>query len=325
MTKKINERDWEALSAYSDGQLSSSESARLERRLQESGELRAVLNELRKTRDLMRSQPKLCAPRNFILTPDMVGLRQQASAYPALRLAAVLASILFIFVLVGDLYFSNTSMEEAQIVMAPAAEMAVEAPKDLFLDEEPAPQMFGEPEDSQVTGGGKAVVETTEAEKELVVESEAQAVQGTTIPPTSSSVEASAEAAALEPKELSEETSALLVAPTGTISEAAPAFGEDEAALPPQPTPTVAERAEAFPTTLLGEALPGQKSVQLPTEHPTKGEDILPPPTTGLVTTPETVADSQWLTGISTLRWLEIGLAALAIIAGAAALILRRR
>ncbi|MEA3441300.1 MAG: hypothetical protein U9R58_13565 [Chloroflexota bacterium] len=325
MTKKMYERDWEALSAYSDGQLSSSESARLESRLPESGELRAALDELRKTSDLLRSQPKLRAPRNFILTPDMVGLRQQAPAYPALRLAAVLASILFIFVLVGDLYISNTSMQAAQIARSPAAEMAVEAPEDLFLDEEPAPQMFGEPEDSQVTGGGKAVVETTEAEEELVVESEAQAVQGTAFPPTSTSVEASAEAAALETKELMEETSALLVAPTGTISEAAPAFGDDDTALPLQPTHTVVERVEASPSTLLGEALPGQKSAQLPTEHPTKGADILPTPTTQLMTTPESAADSQWLSGISTLRWLEIGLAALAIIAGAAALILRRR
>jgi len=107
MTKTISSRDWEALSAYLDGYLSPKERQRLEDRLQRSVELKNGLEELRRTRLVLRSQPKMRAPRNFTLTPEMVGARPSSQPvgryFPVLRLASVLASILLILVFVGDL------------------------------------------------------------------------------------------------------------------------------------------------------------------------------------------------------------------------------
>ena len=107
MTTKISQRDWEALSAYLDGQLSSGESSRLEQRIQNDDELRAALDEIRRTRGVLRSQALLRAPRNFTLTPQMAGIRPKASVlsrtYPIFRLASTFASILLVLVLVGDL------------------------------------------------------------------------------------------------------------------------------------------------------------------------------------------------------------------------------
>ena len=65
MTTPISDRDWEAISAYLDGELNPKERARLDARLQANADLRAALEDLRRTRTVLRSQPRLHAPRNF--------------------------------------------------------------------------------------------------------------------------------------------------------------------------------------------------------------------------------------------------------------------
>jgi hypothetical protein len=108
MTTHLSSRDWEALSAYLDGQLAPNERARLEKRLQGSHDLRTALEELRRTRAVLRSQPRLRAPRSFALTPEMVGRhaarpRPAGGLFPVFRLASALAGVLFVVVLLADL------------------------------------------------------------------------------------------------------------------------------------------------------------------------------------------------------------------------------
>ena len=107
MTKQITPREWDALSAYLDGQLSSKDRIHLERRLEERADLRIALEGLRQTRMLLRSQPPLRAPRNFMLSPEQAGIRTKPasarSLFPVMRLATVLASVLFLLVVAGDL------------------------------------------------------------------------------------------------------------------------------------------------------------------------------------------------------------------------------
>ena len=94
----INQRDIELLSAYLDGQLSPSDSARLESRLHSDRELVSVLDDLRAARTLLRKLPQRRAPRNFTLTRKMVGLNPPLPrAYPAFRFATVVATLLFFF------------------------------------------------------------------------------------------------------------------------------------------------------------------------------------------------------------------------------------
>ncbi len=115
MTNQITPNDWEDLSAYLDNQLSARERADLEHRLQRTPELRQALAELDRVRVTLRSQPRLRAPRNFTLTPQMAGIRPGArrgavmlpSAYPVLRLASLLATLFFIVVSAGSLYVSR--------------------------------------------------------------------------------------------------------------------------------------------------------------------------------------------------------------------------
>jgi anti-sigma factor RsiW len=98
MTHTLSFRDVEKLSAYLDGQLKPSEIARLEARLQSEPELASVLKDLRQARSVLRQLPQRRAPRNFTLTPKMVGLKPPLPrTYPVFRLATVLATLLLFF------------------------------------------------------------------------------------------------------------------------------------------------------------------------------------------------------------------------------------
>lgn len=91
----MKQRDLELLSSYLDGQLSPSDSARLEARLGRDPELRSVLRDLRGARSLLRQLPMRKAPRNFTLTPKMVGKNPPLPrAYPAFRFTTALATLL---------------------------------------------------------------------------------------------------------------------------------------------------------------------------------------------------------------------------------------
>ena len=92
----MNFRDVELLSTYLDGQLNPSDSARLESRLKTDLELATVMDDLRVARGLLRQLPSRRAPRNFTLTPKMVGVKPPLPrAYPIFRFASVFAALLF--------------------------------------------------------------------------------------------------------------------------------------------------------------------------------------------------------------------------------------
>ncbi len=94
----MNFRDIELLSAYLDGQVSPSDSARLEARLKSDPEMGLALQSLRESRGLLRQLPHRRAPRNFTLTRAMVGLKPPLPrVYPVFRFATALAAILFVF------------------------------------------------------------------------------------------------------------------------------------------------------------------------------------------------------------------------------------
>src|SRR5918996_3629180 len=96
----MNRRDIELLSSYLDGQLKPSDSARLEARLSADPALRAVLEDLRAARGLLRQLPMRKAPRNFTLTPKMVGKNPPLPrSYPAFKFITALASLMLFFTL----------------------------------------------------------------------------------------------------------------------------------------------------------------------------------------------------------------------------------
>lgn len=143
---RVSDRDLELLSTYLDGQLNQSEQARLETRLRKDPNLQAAYEQLQRTRLLLRSLPRMRAPRNYTLSPRMIPARTvMPQSYPVLRLVTALASFLLIFALLGDFFIfrpvDQASLTAEQAVEAPAAVM--EAP--LVDSQEAAGSEFAAP------------------------------------------------------------------------------------------------------------------------------------------------------------------------------------
>ena len=131
MTTRISPKEWETLSAYLDGQLSTNDRIRLEELLTERPEMRVALKDLRRTRDFLRSQPSLRAPRNFTLSPQPIGIRikerSSSSAFLVLSAVSTLASILLVLVFVSDMLITGAGPSQNFVAQAPIEEyLAVE-------------------------------------------------------------------------------------------------------------------------------------------------------------------------------------------------------
>lgn len=110
----MNFHDVELLSSYLDGQLNPSDSTRLETRLASDPSLRAVLDDLRAARGLLHQLPARKAPRNFTLTPKMVGLKPpMPRTYPVFRFATAFAALLLLFTFAVNELAPRTSMQAA--------------------------------------------------------------------------------------------------------------------------------------------------------------------------------------------------------------------
>jgi hypothetical protein len=154
--KHLPQRDVERLSAYLDHELAQAEQAKLEERLQEEPRLRRALAELRGTVRALNLLPDVEPPRNFTLTPEMVGQRRPGDRYPLLQFATAFAALAFLVVIGFDAVVSNSlgggfGARSAEIP-APMAQQA--APREETLmqaqQEEPAE---GEPSVADEMGG----------------------------------------------------------------------------------------------------------------------------------------------------------------------------
>jgi hypothetical protein len=141
MMKNITPRDWEALSAYLDGQLAPKERQLLEARLQARADLRLALDELSRTRSVLRARLPVRAPRNFTLTPEMAGIRQRTrpgfSLFPTMRLASALSTLLFVIVTLGDVLFG--SRLNPSVLMVAQQRQAAQPANATNVVEAPAP------------------------------------------------------------------------------------------------------------------------------------------------------------------------------------------
>lgn len=278
MMREMTNREWEALSAYLDNELAPKERANLEARLKQDQDLRMALQELRRTQIILRSQPKMRAPRNFTLTPEMAGIRAQSRpasrAYPFFRLASALATIALVLVLVGDFFTAKPAAIPTSRSSAP-----IEAPMS--------------PQEAQVAtnappgmGGGSGL------EPQGLVPETSAADQGTAEP--SAGIMAQVPAGTPESSEQPMLSLGLAPRTTGT----------------PQPEQPEAPAAKVVPTEPQVEAQEQALQAQ-PTPEPAATE---------VVQLAQPAKSSQ----VPDLRYIEIGLAIVAVISGLAAWYLRR-
>lgn len=154
----------EQLSAYLDGKFTPRQRADLEKQLAANPQLRADLESLRRTRAVLRAAPRLRAPRNFTLTPQMVRARPQLPVfYPYLRWSTALTGLLVLFILLGNhLVTPLTTARNAVPMLAESAPMLFESPADsvaplrLPTDETPPADLLPVPGGMGAGGGGGA-------------------------------------------------------------------------------------------------------------------------------------------------------------------------
>lgn len=146
----LSERDLEQLSAYLDGELSDRERAQLEARLEEEGRLRGALEELQGAVGFIRRLPQVRPPRNYTLTPQVVGQRETTWRFPMLQFATAVAALLLVMVVGLDAVTSGAGAfpsapagqvaapfeMEAAPTSAPMQEEAVEAPQAMQAEPE---------------------------------------------------------------------------------------------------------------------------------------------------------------------------------------------
>ncbi len=138
---QITDRDWAQLSAYLDGELSGRELRQVRKKIQTDPLLQAALEQLKITKQILQTAPRVPAPRNFTLTPEMIGVKSRTPSFSRFRLAAALMSFLFIGVMIldfgGIFYKGAMSAElspksiEAQLESIP--EIAADAVQEPFL------------------------------------------------------------------------------------------------------------------------------------------------------------------------------------------------
>jgi anti-sigma factor RsiW len=209
MTKRISDREWRDLSAYLDGQLSPKETAHLEKTLHEREDLRAALEDLKATRMILRSQPRLRAPRNFTLSAEILGVQPQVkpARQPsfAFGFASALASVMLVLVIAGELLFSGQQMAAAPVAgeaesfqmaaeQAPAVELAQpEAPAEMRAAPEEMPAATeamaaemeaGEASNKTLPPGAEPAVGAMEYPAPSVLDAQSSAIQEVQVTPT---------------------------------------------------------------------------------------------------------------------------------------------
>ncbi len=120
--------DDELLSAYLDGQVSSTERAAVEAAIATDPAVRARLNDLRATVTLLRALPQPAPRRTFILTPEQAAAIRPRRVplltrlFPAIAAVSAVAAVLCLMLIAGDLVTGGFGAKQA----TPPARSAIE-------------------------------------------------------------------------------------------------------------------------------------------------------------------------------------------------------
>ena len=131
--------DIELLSAYLDNQLSPHQRAVLEARLRREPGLSSELDSLRNTRQMLRSLPKLRAPRNFTLSAQTYQKGAPARLPAFFGAVSALSSALLILLVIGGLWLGRpskiASLDKENLTYPAAMEDSPEAEIALLVEQ----------------------------------------------------------------------------------------------------------------------------------------------------------------------------------------------
>ena len=225
---------WNNLSAYMDGELPPDDAARVEKHLKECADCQRELDSLCELTSLMRQMPSRTPPRSFFVPAEAANqrrrLRTRSWAYGAMRTVSVLATLLLVFVIGGDLLFFGGQ----GFLRAPVAPGVASLPEQAAVVE------------TVVVEREAAVIEQpaaapAEAATELVLEEPVSAVGGGREEPSPSALKVA------EGMERAPDQAVAAVAPSSEQPVAA-AAAPDDAGPTPEPQPEALALAPAQPT-----------------------------------------------------------------------------
>jgi hypothetical protein len=222
--KKISDRELGSLSAYLDGEVSHKDRERIEARINEDAEFAEFLEQLKNTRALIRNTPKLRAPRNYLLTPEMVGQASQPRRlFPVFRFASALATVVLILFLFGDFYLvqnvpltRQAAMQEVEAVGEDTEPIIPEA--EFFESQAPEEPLPEEIEEMPVEEAPLAPEPVLGAEQPAEREVEMEKILETNVPSLESALNDVVEG----------DSQMLEEPPLPTEAEATPRFVEEE-------------------------------------------------------------------------------------------------
>ena len=176
MSRQPSFRDLKKLSTYLDGELNAPASRRLEDRLAHDPILRAALDDIRQTRAVLRRTPQRRAPRNFMLSPQMVAKHPpMPRLVPVLNYASIAAALLLFFSFASGLGFGGSmSAPEPAMMEAPAGFNIGGASTD-DMAEMPAAEEMMPAAEAPAAPAPAMEVSPEEPAEELAAESESEA------------------------------------------------------------------------------------------------------------------------------------------------------
>ena len=352
MKTQLSPQDWQQLSAYLDGQLSTTEKERLETRLRTQTNLRTGLEEISQTRAVLRSVPHRKVPHNFTLTRAMVAEqnRRRSAWFPVLSFTSLASLVVLAAVsLLSQFQYGALSA-------APAAPVAMQAARSSQADaaqptSQPMIIQWGNggigrggggggdggisPQSANPMGLGMGGAPPQEPQANTMMKGQATPEAGIESSPAATEVGAPQVAApgAGAPTEAPAATSAPAMAvppleatPTppgaGLVSGATPT-PPGAGLIPGAPPAATAQAPENTPTSA---AVAQQKTVPDQAQGPVI-LGIAPTQEQGMVQTTPSVTDNYQVpvAPFNILPFLQVGLVALAVIAGILAFLLRKK
>jgi len=124
MISRLTPKDWELISTYLDGQLSDKEKRQVQDLIALRPELKQGLEDLRRTRAVLRAAPRRRAPRNFTLTPEMARKARPRFRWgwtPSFSFASAMAAILLVLSFFFRVNLAQLSYAVPMAVQAPMA------------------------------------------------------------------------------------------------------------------------------------------------------------------------------------------------------------
>jgi hypothetical protein len=134
MNKNLTQKDYILISAYLDGELSVTQKADVEKRLQTNGNFKHAIEELAYTKRVLAALPRVRAPRNFTLSPERVKKTSKIQRFqPVWGRVSAFSTLIFLVI------FASSRLAPVVSPMSAAAPaMATEAADTAFSAEKVA-------------------------------------------------------------------------------------------------------------------------------------------------------------------------------------------